>query len=86
MAVGQGRDSKTAGLVALDVRAGDRILFAVLSSETELDGAEYIIMREDDVSACESRWHKLLFEITRKRLWQSRLRTAMTPVRAICAV
>jgi len=50
MAVGQGKRLEDGSLVALDVRAGDRILFGKFSgSETELDGAEYIIMREDDV-------------------------------------
>jgi chaperonin GroES len=37
-------------MVDLDVRVGDRILFGKYSgSETKLDGAEYLIMREDDV-------------------------------------
>ncbi len=36
-------------MVALDVKAGDRILFGKYSgSDTKLDGTEYIIMREDD--------------------------------------
>ena len=39
-----------AKLVALDVKVGDRILFGKYSgNEIKLDGAEYIIMREDDV-------------------------------------
>jgi chaperonin GroES len=39
-----------ANSVALDVKVGDRFLFGKYSgSETKLDGAEYIIMREDDV-------------------------------------
>jgi chaperonin GroES len=37
-------------MVALDVKAGDRILFGKYSgNEIKLDGTEYIIMREDDV-------------------------------------
>jgi chaperonin GroES len=37
-------------MVALDVKAGDRILFGKYSgNEVKLDGIEYIIMREDDV-------------------------------------
>ena len=37
-------------MVNLDVKVGDRILFGKYSgSETKLDGAEYLIMREDDV-------------------------------------
>jgi chaperonin GroES len=36
--------------MALDVKAGDRILFGKYSgSDTKLDGTEYIIIREDDV-------------------------------------
>jgi chaperonin GroES len=37
-------------LIALDVKAGDRILFGKYSgSEIKLDGNEYLIMREDEV-------------------------------------
>ena len=50
MAVGQGKRLENGTVVALDVGIGDRILFGKYSgSETKLDGAEYIIMREDDV-------------------------------------
>ena len=50
MAVGHGKRLESGELVALDVKAGDRILFGKYSgSETKLDGVEYIIMREDDV-------------------------------------
>ena len=35
---------------ALDVKAGDRILFGKYSgSEIKMDGEEYVIMREDEV-------------------------------------
>ena len=50
LAVGHGKRLETGQLVALDVRVGDRILFAKYSgNEVKLVGAEYIIMREDDV-------------------------------------
>jgi chaperonin GroES len=50
MAVGHGKRLEDGTLVALDVKAGDRILFGKYSgSETTLNGTEYIIMREDDV-------------------------------------
>lgn len=50
MAVGHGKRLDDGQLVTLDVKVGDRILFAKYSgSETTLDGADYIIMREDDV-------------------------------------
>ena len=50
MAVGHGKRLEDGKLVALDVKAGDRILFAKYSgSETKVEGTEYIIMREDDV-------------------------------------
>jgi chaperonin GroES len=50
IAVGRGKRLENGDLVALDVKAGDRILFGKYSgSETKLDGVEYIIMREDDV-------------------------------------
>lgn len=50
LGVGHGKRLENGGLVALDVNVGDRILFGKYSgNEIKLDGAEYIIMREDDV-------------------------------------
>jgi chaperonin GroES len=50
MAVGHGKRLEDGKLVALDVKAGDRILFGKYSgNEITVQGTEYIIMREDDV-------------------------------------
>jgi chaperonin GroES len=50
MAVGKGKRLDDGKVVALDVKAGDRILFGKYSgNEIQLDGTEYIIMREEDV-------------------------------------
>jgi chaperonin GroES len=50
MAIGKGKRLDDGKVVALDVRVGDRILFGKYSgNEIKLDGAEYIIMREEDV-------------------------------------
>jgi chaperonin GroES len=50
VAVGQGKRLESGKVVALDVKAGDRILFGKYSgSEIKLDGQEYIIMREDEI-------------------------------------
>ena len=50
MAIGRGKRLDDGQIVALDVKAGDRILFGKYSgNEIKLDGVEYIIMREDDV-------------------------------------
>jgi chaperonin GroES len=50
MAVGHGKRLEDGKLVALDVKAGDRILFGKYSgNELTVQGTEYIIMREDDV-------------------------------------
>ncbi len=50
VAVGQGKRLENGKVVALDVKAGDRILFGKYSgSEIKLDGQEYIIMREDEI-------------------------------------
>ncbi len=50
IAVGQGKRSEDGTLVALDLKAGDRILFGKYSgSDTKLNGTDYLIMREDDV-------------------------------------
>ena len=69
IAVGHGKRLEDGKLVALDVKAGDRILFGKYSgSETKLEGTEYIIMREDDVlGVLDSRQAPLIqFESTRK--------------------
>ena len=50
IATGKGESLDDGSMVALDVKVGDRILFAKYSgNEIKLDGTEYIIMREDDV-------------------------------------
>jgi chaperonin GroES len=50
IAVGKGKRLEDGKLVPLEVKAGDRILFGKYSgSDTKVDGAEYLIMREDDV-------------------------------------
>jgi chaperonin GroES len=50
IAVGRGKRLEDGQLAALDVKVGDRILFAKYSgSETTVAGAEYMVMREDDV-------------------------------------
>jgi len=50
MAVGKGKMLQDGKAMPADVRTGDRILFGKYSgNEIKLDGAEYIIMREEDV-------------------------------------
>ena len=50
VAVGKGKRLENGTTVALDVQAGDRILFGKYSgSDIKLDGEEYLIMREDEV-------------------------------------
>jgi chaperonin GroES len=50
VAVGQGKRLENGQLAALDVKAGDRILFGKYSgSEIKIDGEELLIMREDEV-------------------------------------
>jgi chaperonin GroES len=50
LATGRGKRLDDGEMVALEVKAGDRILFGKYSgSEMKVDGTEYIIMREDDV-------------------------------------
>ena len=50
MAIGRGKRLDDGKMAALDVQAGDRILFGKYSgNDIKLDGIEYIIMREDDV-------------------------------------
>ena len=50
LAIGHGKRLENGKLVALDAKVGDRVLFGKYSgNEIKLDGAEYIIMREDDI-------------------------------------
>ena len=50
VAVGKGKRLEDGKVVALDVQAGDRILFGKYSgSEITIDGHELLIMREDEV-------------------------------------
>jgi len=52
IAVGNGKVNEDGKKVALDVKAHDRILFGKYSgSEVNVDGQEYLIMKEEDVLA-----------------------------------
>ena len=52
VAAGNGKMSDEGKRVALDVQAGDRILFGKYTgSEVTVEGTEYVIMREEDVLA-----------------------------------
>ncbi|AUN33122.1 co-chaperone GroES [Niveispirillum cyanobacteriorum] len=50
VAVGSGARDESGKLVALDVKAGDRVLFGKWSgTEVKIDGVEYLIMKESDI-------------------------------------
>jgi chaperonin GroES len=50
VAVGKGKKNDEGKLIALEVKAGDRILFGKYSgSEIKLEGDEHLILREDDI-------------------------------------
>jgi chaperonin GroES len=50
IAVGPGKVTEAGKTLPLDVKAGDRVLFAKYSgSEVELEGDEYLIMKEEDL-------------------------------------
>jgi chaperonin GroES len=52
IAVGSGKRDKDGKLHALDVKAGDTVLFSKYSgTEVKIDGDEHLIMREDDILA-----------------------------------
>lgn len=56
LAVGEGKYRKDGTRQALDVRAGDRVLFGKYSSsEIKIDGEEVLIMREDEILGIISR-------------------------------
>ncbi|MDR0842465.1 MAG: co-chaperone GroES [Acidobacteriota bacterium] len=52
IAIGAGKVADDGKRVALDVKAGDKILFGKYSgTEIKIDGQEYVIMREDEILA-----------------------------------
>jgi chaperonin GroES len=52
IAVGEGRIKKDGKKIPMDLKKGDRILFAKYGgTEVKIDGEEHLMMREDDVLA-----------------------------------
>jgi chaperonin GroES len=52
IAVGTGRIGKDGKKIPVDVKKGDRILFAKYGgTEVKIDGEEHLMMREEDVLA-----------------------------------
>ena len=50
LAVGTGKRLEDGTVVALDVKAGDRVLFGKYAgTEIKIDGVEHLILREDEV-------------------------------------
>jgi chaperonin GroES len=50
IAVGNGRIMDNGDVRALDVKAGDQVLFGKYSgSEVKVDGEEYLVMKEEDI-------------------------------------
>ncbi len=52
VAAGAGRVLDNGDKAALDVKAGDKVLFGKFAgAEVKIDGDEYLVMREDDLFA-----------------------------------
>ena len=52
VAVGPGKMSDDGNRIAMDVKAGDRVLYGKYSgTDVTLDGEEYLILRESDILA-----------------------------------
>jgi chaperonin GroES len=52
IAVGAGKRDKEGKVQALEVKAGDKVLFSKYSgTEVKIDGDEHLIMREEDLLA-----------------------------------
>ena len=52
MAVGAGRIKKDGTKMPLEVKKGDRVLYAKYAgTEVKIDGEEYLMMKEDDILA-----------------------------------
>ena len=53
IAVGKGKIKEDGTTIPMEVKKGDRILFAKYAgAEVKIDGEEHLIMKEDDVFAC----------------------------------
>lgn len=52
VAVGKGKLNEKGDLVALEVKPGDRVMFGKYAgTEIQIEGEDYLIMREDDLLA-----------------------------------
>jgi len=52
IAVGTGRNKKDRTKIPLEVKKGNRVLYAKYAgTEVKMDGEEYLIMKEDDILA-----------------------------------
>ncbi len=52
VAVGPGKTADNGQRIALEVKAGDTVLFnKYAGTEVKLDGVEHLVMREDDILA-----------------------------------
>jgi chaperonin GroES len=50
IAVGPGRKGEDGKVVPMEVKEGDRVLFGKYTgSDIKMDGAEYVIMKEDEI-------------------------------------
>ena len=50
IATGKGRITEDGKIIPLEIKSGDHVLFGKYSgTELKLDGAEYLMMREEDV-------------------------------------
>ena len=50
IAAGKGKIGEDGKLIAMDVKAGDKILYGKYSgTEVKLDGQEYLIMHQEDI-------------------------------------
>jgi chaperonin GroES len=50
IAVGKGRVADDGKVIAMEVKAGDRVLFSKYAgTEVKIDGEEHLIMREEDI-------------------------------------
>src|SRR5437667_10824595 len=84
IAVGAGKVTEEGKRIALDVKAGDRILFGKYSGqEIRLDGEDYLIMREDEVLGVVGAGVQQAKQ--KERSWQNRVCTANTNGRPRCA-
>ena len=87
VAVGAGKRDEDGKVIALDVKAGDKILFGKYTgTEVKIDGDEHLILREDDILAVLDRERERELRTWQpKKSFSRRAPAARSPTASTCS-